>query len=322
MRAKAVRSGRLSSAPPSCSAHSARPDIEGRRLKRLTIAGRDESGRVSRLKLDGLDPDEISGQDFRVAVGRTIGWQRIKSTAFDVRVDRDVYRFTGHGYGHGVGLCVIGSARLADAGSSANAILARYFPGLTVGRAAAPVVARGVQHEAPRVVPEPRLEPAPPVVVPTPKAASPPAVPASAAVDVAVSLPDGNEGERDVVQKMAVRARDDLAARLGTARLPLVVRFHATTDDYERATGEPWFTSGAMVNGEVHLLPIGVLRERGLLERTVRHRDRPPADERGVREPAGLGQRGRGDLFRRRTSRAHRREAVAALSRVELGMSF
>jgi stage II sporulation protein D len=42
-------------------------------------------GRVARLKLDGLRPGEISGRDLRVAVGRTLGWQHVKSTAFDLR---------------------------------------------------------------------------------------------------------------------------------------------------------------------------------------------------------------------------------------------
>ena len=44
----------------------------------------------------------------RVAVGRTLGWQFIKSTAFELRRTAGEYRFTGHGSGHGVGLCVIG----------------------------------------------------------------------------------------------------------------------------------------------------------------------------------------------------------------------
>ncbi len=85
---------------------------------------------MAQLALDGLKPDQISGQDFRVAIGRTLGWQHVKSTAFDLQVRDGAYRFTGHGSGHGVGLCVIGSARLAEQGTSATDILARYFPGL------------------------------------------------------------------------------------------------------------------------------------------------------------------------------------------------
>ena len=67
-------------------------------------------------------------------------------------------------------------------------------------------------------------------------------------------------------------ARDELAATLGVAAPPRVtLRFHPTTADFERATGQPWFTSGAWVGNELHLLPLAVLRERGVLDRTIRH---------------------------------------------------
>ena len=120
--------------------------FRGDRLRDVRIASRNGSGRVGRLRLGGLNPDVISGQDFRVVVGRTLGWQFIKSTAFDLRRDGDAYRFSGHGSGHGVGMCVIGSMRLAVAGRSSEEILHRYFPGLAIatssaisGRAAAEV---------------------------------------------------------------------------------------------------------------------------------------------------------------------------------------
>ena len=63
-----------------------------------------------------------------------------------------------------------------------------------------------------------------------------------------------------------------MAPRTFTTPAPRVtLRFHPTVDSYEQATREPWFTSGALVNGEIHLLPPTVLRERGVLERTLRH---------------------------------------------------
>jgi hypothetical protein len=52
---------------------------------------------------------------------------------------------------------------------------------------------------------------------------------------------------------------------------PIAVRFHPTIDAYERATGRRWFTLGATAEGEIHLLPPAVLRDRGLLDRTLRH---------------------------------------------------
>jgi SpoIID/LytB domain protein len=103
------------------------------RLHGVRVGGRNESGRVSRLALDGMMPAEITGQNLRMVVGRTLGWQRIQSTAFELRRTREAYRFSGRGAGHGVGMCVIGSTKLAVAGKSAVEILGRYFPGATIG---------------------------------------------------------------------------------------------------------------------------------------------------------------------------------------------
>ena len=223
-------------------------------LRDLKIASRNASGRVARLTLEGLKPDQISGQDLRVAVGRTLGWQHVKSTAFDLRKQDGSYRFSGHGSGHGVGMCVIGSARLAERGASAEEILARYFPGLEIS-GGAPVLTTT----------------APPTVAPRTGTVAPRTSGLLAATDVVVSLPDDDAGESAVIAAQALKARDGLAKALGVAAPRVTLRFHPTTDDYERVTGQAWFTSGAVVNHELHLLPLAVLRDRGVLERTIRH---------------------------------------------------
>jgi hypothetical protein len=213
------------------------------------------------LKLDGLRPDVISGQDLRVVVGRTLGWQHIKSTVFELRRQGESYRFSGHGSGHGVGLCVIGSAKLAERGVGADAILARYYPGLEISRGLTPVLTEtrkmGSDPNGTKVVPSETEVAA--------KHVSP-------GTEVVVSLPDEDEGERATILLDAMRARDDLARALGvTPPARLTLRFHSTTDEYERATGQAWFTSGTIVNGEVHVLPLATLRDRGVLDRTIRH---------------------------------------------------
>jgi SpoIID/LytB domain protein len=211
--------------------------FRGDRLREMRIASRNGSGRVARLRLEGLAPAEISGQDLRVVVGRTLGWQHIKSTAFELRrqgAQGAIYRFNGRGSGHGVGLCVIGATNLAARGVSTATILAKYFPGAVIA------------------TPSPRLAPGTPGVL--------------------VSLPDDDEGERATVARLTLQARDELSSTLGVPPpAKITLRFHPTTDDYERATGQSWFTSGAWVKDELHLLPLAVLRERGVLERTIRH---------------------------------------------------
>ena len=113
-----------------------------------------------------------------------------------------------------------------------------------------------------------------------------------------VSLPDDDEGERAAIARLTTEARDELATTLGVpAPAKITLRFHPTTDDYERATGQSWFTSGAWVGDELHLLPLAVLRERGVLERTIRHElVHAMADER-ARQAPGVGARRRGDLL-------------------------
>ena len=213
--------------------------FRGDRLRDMRVESRTASGRVARLRLEGLAPNEISGQDLRVAVGRTLGWQHIKSTAFTLRRDDDVYRFSGRGSGHGVGLCVIGSARLAERGQSPETILAHYFPGLLISDGRTPAARTTSIRSASEVV---------------------------------AMLPEGDEGERAVIVRQVTAARDEIAKALGVAPPARVtLRFHPTTDAYELATRQPWFTSGAVLGETLHLLPLAVLRERGVLDRTIRH---------------------------------------------------
>ncbi|MGD0892384.1 MAG: SpoIID/LytB domain-containing protein [Terracidiphilus sp.] len=94
--------------------------------KTLTVALRGESGRAVMLKVDAA---EISAEDFRLAVGRAMGWNRILSTWFEVVQQGDHFLFHGRGSGHGVGLCQAGAAAMGAAGRDSAQILAQYFPG-------------------------------------------------------------------------------------------------------------------------------------------------------------------------------------------------
>ena len=100
----------------------------GERLNAIDVESRNASGRVSRLRLDGLRPGSIGGAEFRMAIGPTT----VRSTAFSFVSDQDNVRFTGRGYGHGVGMCVVGAARRARRGETVTDILQAYYPGLTV----------------------------------------------------------------------------------------------------------------------------------------------------------------------------------------------
>ena len=93
------------------------------RLKNVGIAKKSKSGRAAFVKVSGMQPDRISGDQLRAAVG----YARLRSTAFSVKKKDDQITFTGRGYGHGVGMCVIGAGRRARRGETAAEILKHYY---------------------------------------------------------------------------------------------------------------------------------------------------------------------------------------------------
>jgi stage II sporulation protein D len=65
-------------------------------------------------------------------VGRALGWNLVRSDAYELAVRNGTLVFDGHGHGHGVGLCQAGAKEMAVEGKSARDILEFYFPGTTV----------------------------------------------------------------------------------------------------------------------------------------------------------------------------------------------
>jgi stage II sporulation protein D len=99
-------------------------------LANVKIKGRTKSDRVAVLELSGMQPNRITSYQFRAAIGTTV----LRSTAFSVKKKDDRLQFTGRGYGHGVGMCVIGAGRRARRGESMAEILSAYYPGLRIER--------------------------------------------------------------------------------------------------------------------------------------------------------------------------------------------
>ncbi|MEQ1912461.1 MAG: SpoIID/LytB domain-containing protein, partial [Vicinamibacterales bacterium] len=217
----------------------------GDSLRGLSVSQRSASGRVAWLRIDGLSPNQVSGDNLRMLVGRTLGWQHLRSTLFDVARTDTGFAFSGTGAGHGVGLCVVGAAARARDGSTAEDILRNYFPGLVFQTLAAADSPRSATRDL------------------TDLASGP----------LRISLPQQDEPLRVDIQATASNALRQVRAALEatTDRSPIAVRFHPTVESYQRATGLPWYTSGATHERTIDLLPFEVLRQRGLLESTLRH---------------------------------------------------
>ena len=106
----------------------------GATLDRLDIAGRDSAGRAEQIVLRGTQTFVVRGEVFREVVTRHLGARTLRSTLFTVKKAGDRFVFTGKGFGHGVGLCQAGALARLRRGDSPEAVLAYYFPGITVGR--------------------------------------------------------------------------------------------------------------------------------------------------------------------------------------------
>jgi stage II sporulation protein D len=194
----------------------------GSRLTGLLVEARSESGRVTRLGLTGLRPATITGEAFRTVMGQ----RAVRSTAFSVDRRGTTIRFTGRGYGHGVGMCVVGAGRRARRGETVEQILAAYYPGLELRDLDALV--KG---------------PAEPVVV---SVADTPGRGASAVVApraVSVVVPASAPAYARNLQERATRAQEALSVVLGVAPSPVVVELYDTIESFRVATGRPWWTA-------------------------------------------------------------------------------
>jgi stage II sporulation protein D len=111
----------------------------GTRLDRVDIDQRDAAGRAVTITLAGAKSSTVRAEDFRATMRRAFGPRSIQSTWFTITRQANEFRFSGVGYGHGVGMCQAGAALRAQAGQSPAAIVAHYFPGtqITAARQAA-----------------------------------------------------------------------------------------------------------------------------------------------------------------------------------------
>jgi stage II sporulation protein D len=240
----------------------ARAGVKGRRLDDVIVESRTASGRAGRVGLPGLEPSSMNSNEFRLAIGPT----ELRSTAFTVTRSGDRITFTGRGYGHGVGMCVIGAGRRAARGESAAQILARYYPGLALED-----ISRVRGGIVPLVPLAPATPSAPPASAALPGLPAPPAVPApSAAIpspsSVRALVPIGSRVSAADLERLAGAAQATIAQRLGVAPTRLTVRLHGSIEAFRRATGEPWWVSARVRGDEIDLAPLPLLDQRGGLE--------------------------------------------------------
>jgi peptidoglycan hydrolase-like amidase len=105
------------------------------RISTLEPLERGESGRIIRLGIRGEARSLVVGKELEIR--RALSRSHLYSSAFVVEPQGvndypERFRLTGAGWGHGVGLCQIGAAVMADQGHDHAEVLAHYFQGASL----------------------------------------------------------------------------------------------------------------------------------------------------------------------------------------------
>jgi stage II sporulation protein D len=204
-------------------------------LRSVSVLQRTASGRVEFLRVAGRSPITVSGLAFRSAVGRHIGWDRLKSSLYDVSEHGDGITFHGRGFGHGVGLCQVGAEVMGEEGRSYRQILNFYYPGTRLGLAAQGFAWQQMSND-----------------------------------DIELLT---TRAQRDrALLPLATRylhAAEESTGLVYQARPKLKV--YGTVAEYRDATGEPGWVAASTRGRTIQMQPPEVLREAGVLDSTLRH---------------------------------------------------
>jgi len=99
-------------------------------IRDLQALERGPSGRIYQLKVIGERDYIIIGKELEIR--RALSRTHLYSSAFVVDREPDRFVIRGAGWGHGVGLCQIGAAVMANEGKTYTEILHHYYLGTTV----------------------------------------------------------------------------------------------------------------------------------------------------------------------------------------------
>jgi stage II sporulation protein D len=204
-------------------------------LRSVAVLHRTASGRVEFLTVTGSRSITVPALTFRFAIGRNIGWDRLKSNWYEVSVAGDHIAFHGRGSGHGVGMCQVGAEVMGEEGRSYREILSFYYPGTKLG-----VGAQGTQWQ--------QLN--------------------SEDVELFTTRPERDRALVPLATTMMHESEESTGLVYnGAAKL----KVYPTVAAFRDATGEPGWVAASTRGRTVRLQPTDVLRDAGTLENTLRH---------------------------------------------------
>lgn len=205
------------------------------KLRSVSVLHRTSSGRVEFVRVVGSSSVNVSGLAFRSAIGRHIGWDRLKSNLYDISDQGDLVAFHGRGSGHGVGLCQVGAEVMGEEGRSYREILSFYYPGTRLG-----VAAQGTQWQ--------QL--------------------ASEDIELLTTRPDRDRTLLPLATRFLHEAEESTGLMYrATPRL----KIYATVAAFRNSTGEPGWIAASTRGRTIQMQPPEILRDAGTLDSTIRH---------------------------------------------------
>lgn len=203
----------------------------------LTIEQRGRSGRALKLAFQSSaqPPQLISASSLRFAIGRSFGWNRIRSDLYEVETTDASVIFNGRGAGHGVGLCQAGAEEMAREGKSYRQILDFYYPGTQLGASAQGLAWQTRETDA---------------------------------FQLKSTQPDQDNEVLTVAQKVLNALRTELG---WAPDFKIQLRVFPNLDAYRNTTGQPGWIAAYTRGHTISLQPLPTLKEKSILESTLRH---------------------------------------------------
>lgn len=245
----------------------------GERLDDLIVLRTDASGRAELISVEGNRRITVKGWDFKIIIGRALGWNLLKSSRFEISRSGSNFVFRGSGFGHGLGLCQEGAHVMAARGASYRQILAKYFPSTSIANENRSSASADLlwNHEA-------NFNGRPGSTSPASKRQSASAIRRTlSSEDFHISYPTTiNQREVEGLLTFLQSSRKSLIARVAaagvTAQFPaLEIFINETTGDFVGRTGQPAWAAAATKGIRIELQPLETLRRRRILETTLRH---------------------------------------------------
>ena len=112
--------------------------IDFGKLKDIVPLSRGASGRIEKLKIVGTQKELLLSPELKIR--QALSRSTLYSSAFYPVIERDkdgiptTITLVGAGWGHGVGLCQLGAAMMAEKGFTYRQILEHYYPGARISK--------------------------------------------------------------------------------------------------------------------------------------------------------------------------------------------